>query len=55
MRIYEYECPECGRIEQYDTTMQNLICTFKHSVVFMKRKYNFGVVLKGSGWASKDK
>jgi len=56
MPKYDFKCPECNSVQEFDTTSPKAICNCAKGGIEMKRVYAFGgTVLKGSGWYSVDR
>jgi predicted nucleic acid-binding Zn ribbon protein len=56
MPKYDFRCPKCSRVEEFDYTDPGAKCECSGEAVDMKRVYAFGgTLLKGSGWYSVDK
>jgi putative FmdB family regulatory protein len=56
MPKYDFKCPKCLKVQEFEDIDPGAKCKCSGKAVKMKRVYAFGgTVLKGSGWYSVDK
>lgn len=56
MPKYDFKCPVCSSVREFETRFAKPVCECLSGGIEMQRVYTFaGTILKGSGWYSVDK